>query len=332
VGLLVLVAVLVPWALREALARAQETGQAPTQGEGTPRGVSQEEWKPPEIAEPIVTEPARVLPKGVLEIKPTWLLEFVTDEFNSGWRRLSAGGNFINFKQELELKYGLGHNWEVSFEMLTYTHRWASAVDEPGPQGQRAANFGGIGDLVLSIRYEVIHETRRKPTVTAQCGVLFPTGHSRHLNPGRLGTDELGGGAYGFIMGLDISKWLKPFILYGNFRYVFRTDFTTDELDELGNPLIFRNHPRDVIIVNLAAEYILTHKWILMVELLSSWEGGRLFGQKANLPPENILAVLPGIKYLAHEKLAVALGIKVDLLGKNTAATIGPIGTVVFHF
>ena len=44
-----------------------------------------------------------------------------------------------------------------------------------------------------------------------------------------------------------------------------------------------RNYPRDIVTVNLAAEYPITKKWIALLELTSSWEGGRLFGHKANV-------------------------------------------------
>ena len=46
-----------------------------------------------------------------------------------------------------------------------------------------------------------------------------------------------------------------------------------------------RIYPRDFVTVNLAAEYPITKKWIALVELTSTWDGGRLFGPKANVPP-----------------------------------------------
>ena len=42
--------------------------------------------------------------------------------------------------------------------------------------------------------------------MTGHFAVVFPTGHHAPLNPGRLGTDDLGSGAYSFTVGLDLSK------------------------------------------------------------------------------------------------------------------------------
>ena len=61
------------------------------------------------------------------------------------------------------------------------------------------------------------------PTVSAIFSPTFPSGHFRHLNPGRLGTDAIGGGTYAFTTGFNVSKYLKPFILYGNLWYTMQT-------------------------------------------------------------------------------------------------------------
>ena len=59
-----------------------------------------------------------------------------------------------------------------------------------------------------------------------------------------MGTDEIGGGAYAFTTGLNVSKYVKPFILYANLWYTMQTAFTGREdrsplvagLDEEGVP------------------------------------------------------------------------------------------------
>jgi hypothetical protein len=152
------------------------------------------------------------------------------------------------------------------------------------------------------------------------------------LNPGRLGTDAIGGGAYAFTTGLNLSKYLKPFIFYGNFWYTFQTDYTTNEVDDEGNPVQSRNHPRDFINVNLAAELPLTRKWVALLELTSAWDVGRLVGPQANASPTALLSVLPGIEYMATEKFSLALGVNCDLPGKNTGANITPMLSMVYAF
>ena len=107
----------------------------------------------------------------------------------------------------------------------------------------------------------------------------------------------------------------------------------TAELVE-GDPVAtkVRNYPRDVITVNLAAEYPLAPKWVALLELTSSWDGGRLFGHKANVAPAALLSVMPGIEYMATEKFSLALGVNVDLVGKNTCVNLTPLLSMVYAF
>ena len=299
---------------------------------------------------PIITDTAVPIEKGAFAIQPTFGLSFITNSLSPSWRRVSAGGNFKSFGMDYKLTYGLLNNLEV-FVDIPYIHNWANSVNEPGPNGERSADFGGIGDVNLTFKYQLLAETETRPTVTALFATDFPTGHFRHFNPGRLGTDEIGGGAFAFTTGLNLSKYVKPFIFYGNIWYTMQTAFTskedrsplvavfdensvaTGELEE-GDPRAtnIRNYPRDIITVNLAAEYPLTKKWIALLELTSAWDGGRLFGHKANTDPAALMSVLPGIEYMATDKFSLAVGVNIDLVGKNIDATITPLLSMVYAF
>ena len=299
---------------------------------------------------PIITDTAIPIEKGKFAVQPTFGLGFTTSSFSPSWRRVSAGGDFVSFGMDWKFTYGLWNNLEV-FVVVPFVHNWANSVNEPGPIGERAASFGGIGDVNLTFKYRLVEETETRPTVTALFATGFPTGHFKHFNPGRLGTDQIGGGAYAFTTGLNVSKYVKPFVLYGNLWYTMQTAFSGREdrsplvaaLDEDGVPTAelvegdpvatkFRNYPRDIITVNLAAEYPLTGKWVALLELTSSWDGGRLFGHKANAAPAALLSVMPGIEYIATEKFSLALGVNVDLVGKNTSVNLTPLLSMVYAF
>ncbi len=280
---------------------------------------------------PIITDTAIPIEKGKFAIQPTWGLSFVTKTFSPSWRRVSAGGDFKSLGMSVKFTYGLLNNLEV-YTVIPYIHNWAGNVTEPGPNGKRAADFGGIGDISLTFKYRLVEETQMLPTVSAIFTPTFPTGHFRHLNPGRLGADVTGGGTYAFTTGFNLSKYMKPFIFYGNFWYTFQTRYTTDDVDEVGNPIERRNHPRDFVTVNLAAEYPLTKKWVALLELTSAWDAGRMIGPKANMGPTALLSLLPGIEYMATDKLSLALGVNIDLAGKNTNANITPLLSIVYAF
>ena len=72
--------------------------------------------------------------------------------------------------------YGLWNNLEV-FVVVPFVHNWANSVNEPGPNGERSASFGGLGDVNLTFKYRLVEETETRPTVTALFATDFPTGH-----------------------------------------------------------------------------------------------------------------------------------------------------------
>lgn len=280
---------------------------------------------------PIITDTAIPIEKGKFAIQPTWGLGFVTNTFSPSWRRISAGGDFQSFGMSWKFTYGLFNNLEV-YAVIPYIHNWAGNVKEVGPNGERAADFGGLGDISLTFKYRLLEEGPVAPTVSAIFTPTFPSGHFRHLNPGRLGTDAIGGGTYAFTTGFNVSKYLRPFIVYGNFWYTFQTDYSTDDVNEEGNPIERRNHPRDFVSVNLAAEYPLTKKWVALLELTSTWDAGRMVGPKANSAPTALLSVLPGVEYMATDKFSLACGVNIDLAGKDTNANITPMLSMVYAF
>jgi hypothetical protein len=271
---------------------------------------------------PIVTDTAIPVEKGKFVVQPTFGYSFVNSIFNENWKRASAGGNFQSFSMDWKLTYGLMENMEV-FVVIPYAHNWAKKVTEPGPNGETSGSSGGLADINLTLKYRLVEETDCLPTVTALFATDFPTGKFKNLNPTALNTDVLGGGAYLFTPGFNVSKYIKPFIVYGNLWYSMQTSYTDD-----GG----KAYPGDFVTVNLAAEYPITKKWVALLELTSSWGGGRLFGPKTNLPQESLVSIIPGIEYMATDKFSVALGLNIDLVGKNTDAAITPLLSMIYAF
>jgi hypothetical protein len=321
----------------------QQKGEAHEEHQPGSKEEAAENECPPTFG-PIITDTAVPLEQGKFAVQPTFGLGFVTNNLTQSWRRVSAGGNFKTFGMDWKFTYGLIKNMEV-FVVVPYAHNWANSVNELGPNGERSASFGGLGDVNLIMKYQLLEEGPKTPTVTALFATGFPTGHFRHLNPGRLDMDILGGGAYAFTTGLNLSKCAKPFILYANVWYTMQTAYSSKEpqarmiLNENGEMVEsepvstnVRNYPRDFVTVNLAAEYLITDKWIALLELTSYWDGGRLFGHQANLPPGALLSVSPGIEYMASEKLGFAMSVNFDLIGKNATTAITPLFSVMYQF
>ncbi len=70
-----------------------------------------------------------------------------------------------------------------------------------------------------------------------------------------------------------------------------------------------------------------------LLELISSWDTGlQIVGTKSNQEPGAFLAVSPGIEFMATEKLSFALGVAVDVIGKNNNANVAPLFSLAYCF
>lgn len=295
-------------------------GQEETEG-AKPSAESQE-FECPATFGPLVTDTAVPIEKGKFALQPTFSLSFITASLDKNWRWRSARGDFRTFAMDWKLTYGLWDNLEV-FVVLPYVHNWACRVDEPGPHGERYADNGNIGDINLTLKYRLLSETATRPTVTFLFATDFPTGRFRGLKPHLLGTDQTGGGAFVFTTGFNLSKYLRPFVFYANVWYSQGTSFKDDE---------GWKHPRDFVTVNLAAEYPITKKWVALLEFVSTWDSGRLFGSRPNVPPASLVSLVPGLEFMATEKFSLALGVQIDVAGRNTQAAVTPILSLVYAF
>ncbi|MFZ0051888.1 MAG: transporter [Desulfobaccales bacterium] len=317
VGLLITV---MPWQVTGITGEGQETAQ---------------EIKYPYTFGPIVTSLAIPLAKGKFSLQPYWYLYCTNSKFSPNWRRIGADGNYASFETVLQLNYGLWDDLQV-YALVPFIQNWANGVNNPGPNGERSADFGGLGDVSLSFKYRVIAETSVVPTVSYLLTVGFPNGHFNHLNPGRLGTDRIGNGSYAFTTGVNLSKLIPPLIVYANLWYTLHTDFTTDAATTAsrgaGASVSATNHPPDRVTINLAMEWPFFGKWVALVELFGYGDAGRLIGPQANQTPSDRITILPAMEYLATTQLSFALGLEIDLAGKNANANYTPVLSLIYLF
>jgi len=291
----------------------------------------------PRTTGPIITDIAITQPFKTwsLQIYPT--LYFVGGVFSPDWQRrpvggdqktrerqVQAAGDYRSLMVPLDLYYGLTPRLDVSV-YVPFVQHWAFNV---GPASQ-AANFGSLGDSSVALRYMFLDGKATAPTVTGYFSVLFPTGHANHLDPKLLGIDQTGNGAFAFTWGIDFFTYLPkgPILFYANVWY---TNFVDGRVNGA------RVYYPDQVTVNLAVEVPLRkspdNRWALLVELLSNWDAGRLIGHKANQPSTVLVTVLPALEFIPTSWFSVALGVQVDLIGKNTEFTYAPTLSLLFNF
>ncbi len=232
-------------------------------------------------------------------------------------QQIDAAGNYRSLHVPVQLYYGLTPRMDASVT-VPFMQNWASNV---GPSGQ-AANFGSLGDSSLALRYKLLNGSPAATTVTGYFSVLFPTGHARQLESKLLGIDQTGIGAFSFTWGIDVFKYLPqvPVLLYANFWYTNYTD---------GNVNGARVYNPDQVTVNFAVEVPFKNssgnRWAFLLELLSTWDAGRMVGPKANQASAAAASALPALEFLPAPWLHLAAGVQVSLLGKNSPYSYTPM-------
>ncbi len=280
----------------------------------------------PTTVGPAICDTCIPIETGHVSLTVLSALSLYPGTFNSNWHTVSIKGDFYTYYMPVKVTYGPTKNMEV-YLIAPFINYWANNVDAgiAGPNGQRSANYAGIGDLTLMGKYNLLPEGDCTPAVSAVAGFAsIPTGHASHLNPGFLGVDAIGSGALTFTTGVNLFKWVKPFLLYSNIW--------------INSPVnIYQNNSenvvsREYVTFNLAAEYPLSSKFVALLEMYSNWTWSNIYTPQGYQTPETLLGILPGLEFLATDKLSLEAGASLDLAGKNGVKKYTPMLVASYAF
>ncbi len=309
-------------ALAQTPAGPQASPETPAGG--APPEVKKEEA--PTTAGPILTDTTIPIDTGHFSLSVLSALSIYPGSFNQNWRTVSARGDFYTYFMPVKLTYGPMKNMEV-YLIAPFIDYWASNVDRgaAAPNGNRSASYADIGDLTLMGKYNLLPEGDVMPAVSAVAGLgTIPTGHASHLNPNLLGVDAIGTGALTFTTGLNLFKWVKPFLLYSNIWINSPVNIYQNSSENVVS--------REYVTFNLAAEYPLLPKWVALLEFYSNWTWSNIYTPQGYQTPETYCGIMPGLEYLATEKLSFEVGSSLDLAGKNGVKKYTPMLSMSYAF
>ncbi len=303
----------------------------------TPDGEGQ---KPPEekketaptTAGCIMTDSTIPVDTGHVSVAAMWALSFYPGTLNQSWRTISIHGNFYTFYMPVKVTYGLMKNTEV-YLIAPFINNWVTHADQSiSVNGKTSASYAGIGDLTLMGKYLLGQEGEVTPAVSAVAGFgSIPTGHASHLNPRFMGVDAIGTGSLTFSTGVNLYKWVKPFLLYSNVWINSPINLYKVHATDVPPPV----RSREYITFNLAAEYPVNRKFVLLLEMYSTWTWQNLLPFQATQgyqTPETILGLMPGIEFLATDKLSLVAGASLDIMGKNNPKKFTPMLMATYNF
>jgi hypothetical protein len=303
---------------------------APALMEKPPEAPAAEEKKEgaPTTCGPMISDTCLPIESGKFAIQAWWALSVYPGVFNQNWRAVSAHGDFHTFFMPVKFIYGPTKDLET-YVVIPFVHNWATNLDASiaGPNGERRANYSGIGDITAVVKYNLLPETDYRPAVSAVGGVGFPTGHASRLNPALLGQDAIGTGSFNFITGVNLFKYLKPFLVHSQIWLNTPVNIYKITSDPTRNV-----RSREYLTVNLATELPLSKRWVMLFEVYSNWTWSNLDTIQGYQTPQTVLGILPGIEFLATDKLALAAGCSFDLAGKNGVQKFTPMVTAFYTF
>ncbi len=329
---LLAVILMLQWTMAWSPAAAQGPGAGPLLEKPQPTselaGPGEKKEEAPTTCGPLISDSCIPIEEHHASMQVLWGLSFYTGNFSPNWRVVTAGGNVYTFQMPVKFTYGPTKNLET-YIIAPLIVNWINDANAAGPNGNHSASYAGIGDITTVAKYLVLEEAGARPAVTLVGGVGWPTGHANHLNPRFLGQDAVGTGSLNFITGINLYKWVKPFLLYSNIWLNSPINLYRERASFEPQPV--RN--RENVTFNLAVEYPLSKQWILLLEMYSTWTwsnpGTDSLGFQS---PTTVLGFLPGIEYFATEKVAFSAGCAFDAFGKFGGHKVTPAFTMYYNF
>ncbi len=308
------------------LEKPQPTSELPGPGE--------KKEEPPTTCGPLISDSCLPIEEHHASMQVLAALSWYTGNFSPNWRVVSTKGNFYTFNMPVKFTYGPTKNLET-YIVVPFIINWCNSLDRgnplvaAAPNSERAASYSGVGDITTVVKYNFHPEGEICPAMTAVGGIGWPTGHASHLNPRFLAQDAVGTGSLNFITGLNLYKWVKPFLLYSNIW--LNSPVNMFRLRGSDTPQAVRN--RENVTFNLAAEYPLSKKWILLLEMYSTWTWSNPGTESiAFQSPTTVVGFLPGMEFFASEKVAFSAGCAFDTFGKFGGHKVTPAFTMYYNF
>lgn len=306
----------------------------------------------PGLAGPIITIPARTMPKGKFflgtGINYTNFNSFTGRELI----RLDRRGEHFHdaehiFVPTISGGYGLTDNLFLGIS-IPYVFRYDITTVAMG-RAIEQGNSIGIGDITLFSEYRFLNNKKRDLHLALISGLKIPSGvrRERDSQGNRFEADDQPGtGSWDPIVGLALSKSFKKVSFDTNFTYKFSTEGTQDTI--VGDSVLFNVALSHRVNGNKYLKKIFTDKlfgnklnWDLILEANGSWSEKpeiRMdlpFGHQSFRESNHgglLIYLTPGIRLTVNDKwisnFAISLPTIEDLNGRQRA----PDAKLIFGF
>jgi hypothetical protein len=279
---------------------------------------------------PLLAPSGAVLPQGHMLIEP-----YLFDVISSGHFDTHGDRHSVPTDHDLgSLAYMLyGLTDRVTVGMIPH-------VFYDMPAGEANSSGIGFGDLTLQAGYGLTQFTdaHHIPSIALVIDETLPTGRYDSLH--RL-SDGTGAGAYttGFSVYSQQYFWMpNGRILRGrlDLTYAVSSSASVQGVSVYGTPVGFDGsaYPGDSCTVDAAAEYSLTRRWVLALDVVYQYGAStHVRGSAPGVPGGQLqldsgssysVGFAPAVEYSWSARAGVILGVRIIEIGRNTAASLTP--------
>lgn len=289
---------------------------------------------------PILAPSAATLPRGHFLVEPYLYDVSVQGAYDRRGARHSAAHE-NEFRSLTYMLYGLTDRLTAG---LIPTAGYNLVSGSPSSVGV------ALGDVTLDIEYGLtrFHQGSWRPATAVVVQETLPTKKYDRLSGSS--SSVLGSGAYTTTLGLYSQTYLwlpngRILRVRFNASQAFSSTVNLQGVSVYGTDARFRGRarPGGSIFVDAAAEYSLTRRWVLALDVTyRNNNNTRVTGYDLlNPTPAGIqmdsgsgyaVGLAPAIEYNWRHNLGVILGTYAIVAGRNTAATITPVVAINFFY
>lgn len=286
---------------------------------------------------PLLAPSAHTVPYQKVAVQPYFFWAKRYGGYNHNWSRTKTQSSmqyqFLNITQ-----YGLTEFMELNVTNTAYVNR------------RQNQHYSGYGDTSVSLGFQMLNSVigTPVPSCVLEVSTIFPTGKYENLEYRRLGTDAIGGGAYGVNFSLNLQKSFNslfkrdldprkyhPIDLRWSFAYTINSRTRVKGINSYGGTE--RTHgivkPGNTFTTIFAWQISFNKQWVFATD----WEytttkaskfKGNNGGANVGNPTSQNFSVAPAIEFNLNSNVGFLGGVWFSLAGSNSGSFV----TGIFSF
>jgi len=272
---------------------------------------------------PLICPSPQVIPQGHFNIESNLFYNTVVGTYDSNWKYHSINPQISDLNFIENFRFGLYNKLDMAITTQFY---YNLNYDPKNPWG--------FGDLIMRLGYQILSDKKEPFSLKIGVGEIFPLGKYQLLDETLLGTDATGGGSYGTILAITAGKIFHfSGVHYLTTRFclegalfsatnlhgfnAYGGDFTTDGT----------LHPGGVVNLITSAEYSITRKLVLALDVINTYIAKSTFHGKTIYPvgrskESYLLSLAPALEWNFTKNFGIIGGVYLSGIGKNSIAFI----------